>query len=134
MEKCNIIKITKDIRKGVYEVLHDGDYRGTIEIINSPTGNCQMNSIVRMNNIRDMFLEEDKDGNDFFNYDEEGLKYVREFLQTERTKRCILFDVTNNMEKFMELLFNKDSILLKAPYHNTTGSDMIIYYVDMETI
>ena len=134
MEKYNIKEISKDHIRSIYEIFSYDTYLGTVTLIPSPTGNCQMNSIANMNILRDLFLVENTDESELYEYDDEGLNYVRDFLINHRTKRCILFDVQKDMEEFMELLFNKDSIILKAPYNNTTENDMIIYYVDIENI
>lgn len=99
-------------------------YHSTHLLISEPTNNCQLSTL---SNIEG-FLH--------VNHSVEDVAEVFKALKGELATRCLLIDIyADSVNKVKEALDKVDdvNIILEAPYDNTTGSEMCLMYIDMDT-
>lgn len=90
-------------------------------MVGSPTGNCQIFSIIYANQILHV------------NYTEAQQKAsFKEHYTYSGHKNMMLIDVNTNLESRVEALFGSDYIVFKSPYISTNATKMTIYLIRTE--
>lgn len=92
--------------------------QGSVFVMTTPTSNCQSCSISGIHYI--------------LGYKKDQLRLTLADIYVKSGKRLAIIEVRKEYMCYVDEKIDKDTIVVNAPYHSTSGNDMVLMIINIE--